>query len=65
MQFIFLRATLLENKIFMSDLNKIKKVFISKFFKIEKEDVVCLCDINYISDAKTPRFDIKKITNSE
>ena len=49
----------------MSDLNKIKKVFISKFFKIEKEDVVCLCDINYISDAKTPRFDIKKITNSE
>ena len=49
----------------MSDLNKIKKVFISKFFKIEKEDVVCLYDINYISGAKTPRFDIEKIANSE
>ena len=42
-----------------------KKVFFANSFTNSDEDVVCLYDINYISNAKTPRFDIEKIANSE
>ncbi len=42
-----------------------KKVFLADSFTNSEEDVVCLYDINYISDAKTPKFNIEKIANSE
>ena len=42
-----------------------KKVFLTDSFINSDEEVICLYDINYISDAKTPRFDIEKIANSE
>ena len=57
MQFIFLRVVLLENKVFMSDQ---KKVFLTDSFINSDEEIICLYNINYISGAKTPRFDIEK-----
>ena len=62
MQLIFLRVTLLDNKIFMSEQ---KKVFLTDSFINSDEEVICLYDINYISGAKNVKFKLREIANSE